>query len=249
MFQSRSFFAAFVCFFFAALTLMSSPPIVHGAPIISDTFSRVGNLQGSSPDIDTTSGAHTWSVAQNLSSNITTDGSVMQVPGTGSPYAVLPFALSDVPAGAVVTLGADLTITDAASSAQWIALGFTAGGPANGGSPWVLLTAGGGIAAFVGPGANTTFVSIASGSGTSAAANLALSYDTASNTVTLFANGTPLGSHTYASAPTISAVSISTSATTTLAATVDNFIVAVPEPASASLLLAAGSMLLGIRRR
>jgi hypothetical protein len=234
----------------AAFVLLIMVGQTPAATIISDSFTRTGNLSGSAPDVDTTAGAHTWSVHQNSQSDITTDGSVMQVPGSGSPYAVLPFQLSDAPTGAVVTLQADLTISDPTDgNIYWVAMGFSSGGEANSGAPWALLSAGGGTVAFAGPGVTGDFGGTASGPGTSSAATLALTYDKASNVASFYVNGVFQGSTTYGSAPTITAVSISSDAPNGNA-TVDNFTVSyeVPEPASAAVLI-LGLASASLRRR
>ncbi len=204
------------------------------ALVISDTFTRTGDLNSSSPDVGST-----WTTN---GATFTTDGSLLNI-STSYREGYISFTPT---VGMVYTLSADL---DATSGGDWLAIGFdgtTPSDPTSSSGAWALLKLGGAVEAF----SNNVSNQFSTGTGTGAVDNLKLTLDTtpADWTVSLFINNVASGTYTYSGGnPSIGSVFVGAGNVT---GTVDNFTLdAVPEPSSAVMLLGGAGMFLGLRRR
>lgn len=227
---------------------------------LTDTRTAGSSLNGQTTEV----GGLTWIAKSDLilaTGGKDVDAGSIQTNSTGNNAstvgtAYVPFTPS---AGQTVTLEAQIKPMSSNSS-NWIALAFandTTSGM-NGGGPWVLLTAGGGMQLFEGPGTNNFLGQKYPDSFVSGDYNLvSLQYNTASHKASVSLNGTPVDGFQnvqLSTGPTIDYAGFmfysqydSSSATP---AGIDDFQVsAVPEPTSVSLLAVGGLALLRRRRQ
>jgi hypothetical protein len=197
----------------------------EAAIVYYDSFSRTGDLNGSTPDI-------TWNTNAWVATAGTTDASVCGVPSSNF-WATLPFT----PIGYYVyTLSVDAAPQNG-NPDSWLSLGFMNDMDQTKAqqSPWMLVRGDGKIGAFGGPTAIVNFVYNGPGGNPGEYNNLRMVLDTthAAWTSAFYVNGTQVGStSTYASNPTIVGVHLQNG---DISGSYDNFSLtsaAVPEPSS-----------------
>ncbi len=116
-----------------SLTIVAGPEEV--ATIFQDTFTRIGALNGTTPDVQDNGGA-AWDAASTLD----TSGTNL-IYTTSGGQAYLPFSPQ---AGHIYVLSVGINGTDTTGSGNWQALGFAnseqiaSGGFYNGASAWLL---------------------------------------------------------------------------------------------------------------
>ena len=131
----------------AEVTTITSPGFIY-----SETFSDVGALHGSTPDV--TTGGATWT-ASDWEENGTT-GTIAVVNSSGEDdSAFLPFTPVT---GNVYTLSATMTVPSGGQGTGWAAIGFAATNTttgsfwANNTAPWILYRPDTNVDSFLGPG-------------------------------------------------------------------------------------------------
>ncbi len=232
---------------FAALTLAVCAPHAAAQTIIfEDDFDRDGILNGTAPDLANPGGVLWQDVGSNVTTSTANGGGAIS--GGASNLAFTPSA------GYIYTLSIDVTVTN--STTSWISFGFTDSlshsanpfepsstmllrGTADGSGNWVQGFRGPfeQYTASPGPAANPFGVEN----------NLAIVLDTtgAQWSTSSYVNGELAGTYVYTTNPTIAGVGINFGT----AATFSHFTLsAVPEPATAVLLI-GGLGLLTARRR
>jgi hypothetical protein len=220
------------------LALIAVTPIANASTIIYDSFSRIGVLNGSSPDITQNVGDQWVSLASPNDSLTATDGSILNIGNAGNIYkASLAFAPTN---GSIYTLSADVNVT--AGGTDWVGLGFATDNNTayfSGVNGWMLLSHSpnnndGYSQAFL-AGTNNIF---ANNSGyTSGSHNLSLTLNTISSqwSLSVSVDGNMIGTTSYATNPAISNIFIQKSPNAL--ASFDNLIVTqIPEPSSSGML-------------
>jgi hypothetical protein len=237
-----------------AILALLSPLPSSAAVIYQDSFARIGDLNGTAPDVVDT-GAATWTATlhQYGRDNFATNGSAAV--SAGIPTAFLPLTLDLT---SIYTL--TLTVNNPVSNGNnWLALGFLAGHPNdisggfNGGSnapsPWVLQTGNGGAQGFspgfggtsVTPGLDHTYtITLDSATGASSISvdgGLAFASGTLSSTQLSSISGVGFGSN-FAEGSTFRNFILT-----------DNVVVAaVPEPSTWAMVLGGFGMLVFFQR-
>jgi PEP-CTERM motif len=222
-----------------ALSMSLLTNYAQAGVIISDTFTRTGSLNGSTPDINP---GTSWNVPNDSSANHTTDGSVLNM--VAEPWGVsganIGFTLDP---GLIYTLSVDVNVGDTGEY-NWLNVGFTTdltnGGTYYGGlSAWMLLrsqevSTSDDIQTFTANNTGVVDYELASFTNTG---TMKIELDTTNLTnysAKWFFNGNLLGTGTIG-APAITGVFLGNYDQT---GTFDNFLLtdnAVPEPASIAM--------------
>jgi MYXO-CTERM domain-containing protein len=241
--------------YLCAALLAVVPGIASADVIISDSFNRNGNLNGSAPDTPQTPGdqwtAPTEPTDSSNYTTSTTSGGELSFLSSYYSTAAVPFTPTT---GNVYTLS--FTENAAGDSDGWIGIGFLPGTSTsiyksgqildNSGNPAILITGQGGIIFYINGSISETS-DTANIAGTPNSVQVVLT-PAAQDTVDFLVNGTNVKSYTYTSGnPTIQSVGVTADSQ---GGTISDFQVSTPapEPACAAM-LSVGALGLLRRRR
>lgn len=246
--------------FVLSIILCASATAFSQTTIYSDSFSRIGDLLGSAPDVRP--GSETWVAA---AAGRTTDGSILTFT-TDRGNAFLPFTPQ---AGNIYELS--VSVRTNVTDTNWLALGFMqpganigGGGVGNfafsstaGGYAWALIRGNGATATFAGLGATDNQGGDPTGtyaSGTFHTIMIRLDTTDPQWSFQSFVNGNPVAdAYTYpvGSNPIIGAVGLSTAGGAAVNWDFDDFqLTLIPEPSTYAAIFGALALAgLLIRRR
>lgn len=243
-----------------ALSLLAMAGMARATTLYQDSFTRTGQLLGSTPDVVDTGGA-TWLAATNVFLN----GSAVNFSGTNGypipqgsstlfPNAFLSFTPQN---GHIYSLSADINMLsgyDSSVAYDWVGFGFATSAVtdnyfASVGADYTMPKNNTLLQFFAGPGTSNPVKNGGSNNWQGPANDVFNSYKLVLDTTTplwsiaLYTNGVEMASATYSSNPSISYVGFGSDKGV---AYIDNFTLTdVPEPSVLGL-VALGGLLLGL---